>query len=420
MKRFLKYALLSIVLIIVWTIVIFSGTNKGWWYSPFTKQKESVKFVASAQQELKNEFVGNLAMAVFENGKLVTETFYTSGDKVDKNTIFQVASLSKFVSAIGIMRLVQENKLDLDMPVSRYLTRWRLPDSPFDNNEVTARRLLSHTAGLTDDLGYAGFKNIEDVQSLESSLSKAKDTDPGKDGRTQVGILPGSEWRYSGGGFTLLQLIVEEISGKSFDTFMRTEIFEPLKMHSSFYQWDETFRDRLSNFYHADGSRAEHLYYTSQAATSLYTTLEDLEKLFNLFDNESNVQKPLLPEFQKMMWRVEANKLGTPIYGLGTLLFAEIEESQFVVGHDGQSTPPINSAFRFNTKTKDGIIILTTGNTDIATRIASDWVFLKTGKVGALLFAMQQKKMTSSITMGSITIIILLALIAFWRERFMN
>lgn len=415
MKRLLKYVLLTFALVIVWTTIIFFSTDRGWWYTPFTQYQKPIHFITSVQKELQSEYVGNMAIAVFQNGRLVKESFHTNAKIVDKNTVFQVASLSKFVTAIGVMCLVQEEKIDLDVPVSTYLTRWQLPISSFNNNEVTVRRLLSHTAGLTDGLGYAGFKNIKNVQSLESSLSRAKDADPNKDGRTRVGILPGSEWRYSGGGFTLLQLIVEEVSGQSFDTYMRTEIFEPLMMQSSFYQWNEKFRDRLCDFYNADGSKASHFYYTAQAATSLYTTLADLEKLFHLFNSESSIKKPLSSKFQRMMWQVEASKLGAPIYGLGTFLFTETEKSHFIIGHDGQSNPPINTAFRFDTKTKDGIIILTTGNPDFATRIASDWVFLKTGKIDALLFVLQQNKMVKSIIFGNITIIILIILIAFSR-----
>ncbi len=407
---------LAIALIAVYLVVIFLSTDKGWWHTPFTQEKEPNEFITLVEEELQNEFVGTMAIGVFKDGKLAIESFHSKGGGVDRNTVFQVASLSKFVSAIGVMHLVQQGELDLDIPVNHYLTRWQLPESDFDNNEVTVRRLLSHTAGLTDGLGYAGFKNIRDVQSLEASLTKAKDADPDSDGITKVGVLPGSEWRYSGGGFTLLQLIVEEVSGQTFDAYMKTRIFEPLQMKSSFYQWDDTFRVRLSDFYHLDGSKASHLYYTSQAATSLYTTLADLEKLFYLFEKENSTQKPLTREFLEMMWEVEAKTLGAPIYGLGTFLYAEIENGAFVVGHDGKNNPPINTAFRYNPMSNNGIIILTTGSTDFATRIASDWVFIQTGKVDALLFAMKQGEMARTILIGSLFILILVASISFVRR----
>ena len=186
MKRLLKYISIIILLVTIWTVSVFYATDKGWLYQPFTGQQKSDEFILSVHEELQKEFVGTMAMALFQNGELVKESFYQKGKKVDSNTVFQVASLSKFVSAIGVMRLVQDGKIALDTPVSHYLTRWQLPTGKFDNDEVTVRRLLSHTAGLTDGLGYSGFTNIEDVQTLESSLSKAADADPGKDGRTQV------------------------------------------------------------------------------------------------------------------------------------------------------------------------------------------------------------------------------------------
>ena len=136
---------------------------------------------------------------------------------------------------LGIMKLVEDGKLDLDAPVSKYLTRWQLPPSEFNNEAVTVRRLLSHTAGLTDGLGYSGFETGTAVQSIEQSLTKASDSDEGSTGAVYVGIEPGSEFKYSGGSYTLLQLLVEEVSDHSFASFMKESIFEPLGMiHSTF------------------------------------------------------------------------------------------------------------------------------------------------------------------------------------------
>ncbi|AZQ59336.1 class A beta-lactamase-related serine hydrolase [Maribacter sp. MJ134] len=420
MKRFLKYTGLAIVLMVVHTLVVFLGTDNGWWYTPFTKERVPETFIASVQKELHNEFVGNMALGVFKNGQLEAESFHSNDKLVDRNTVFQVASLSKFVSAIGVMKLVQDGKLDLDVPIDQYLTRWHLPKSGFDNSKVTVRRLLSHTAGLTDGLGYAGFESLKDLQSLESSLTKATDADPGSDVRTVVGIEPGIEWRYSGGGFTLLQLIVEEVSGQSFDVYMKTEIFEQLQMTSSFYEWDERFRECVADFYNSDGSKARHRYYTAQAASALYTTLADLEKLFYSLKEDERKQKPLSVQFQKMMWQAQAETLGTPIYGLGTFLYAELENNSFIIGHDGKNNPPLNTAFRYNPLTKDGIILLTTGSTDFATRIASDWVYIHTGKVDALLFKRQLGKMIQTIIIGLVVILVLVISIAFIRKKLKN
>ena len=417
MTTVLKYISITLLLIILWVGSIYYATDNGWLHSPITTQQNSEEFVFSVHKEIKKEFAGTMAMALFENGKLVKESFYDKNEKVNRNTIFQVASLSKLVSALGVMRLVQEGKIELDKPVNIYLKRWKLPSSTFDNNEVTVRRLLSHTGGLTDGLGYSGFTNETDLQTLEESLNRAKDADFGKDGQIQIGVLPGSEWRYSGGGFTLLQLLIEEVSNTSFDNYMRAEIFKPLSMHSSFFEWNESYKDRLCDFYHENGTLSQHRYYTAQAASGLYTTLADLEKLFYFFDGGDGGQSPLSTELLRSMWQAEAKSLGANIYGLGTFLYTEIENGEYIIGHDGKNNPPINSAFRYNPITNSGIVILTTGSNDFATRIACDWVFVKTGKIDALLFLMQLDKMMQIMVFGSIVILALMLLIVLLKRN---
>ena len=92
-----------------------------------------------------------------------------------------------------------------------------------------------------------------------------------------------------------------------------------------------------------------------------------------------------------------AQTMGKDIWGLGTMLFAATEDGDFIIGHDGKSTPPINTAVRLNPVTGDGIIVLETGNPLLATKLASEWVFWKTGKVDTLLFAMWINRMITII-----------------------
>lgn len=207
MKRIIKYISIIFLLSILWGVIVFFGTLNGWWHQPICKDGNTGPFVEAVEKELEKEFVGNFAMAIMKDGMPEKELFKSVSKKVDKNTVFQVSSMSKFVTAVGIMKLVELGKIDLDTPISKYLTRWQLPPSEFDNEQVTVRRLLSHTAGLTDELGYSGFENPDSVQTLEASLTKAADADAGVSGIVEVGMEPNSSWKYSGGGFTLLQLI---------------------------------------------------------------------------------------------------------------------------------------------------------------------------------------------------------------------
>jgi CubicO group peptidase (beta-lactamase class C family) len=421
MKRILKYLFSIIVLSILWCIVVLIGTLKGWWYEPFTRNNDPELFTVAVKEKTKKEFVGNFAMAIFKNGNIEKEFFYSKNKRVDKNTVFQVSSLSKFVTATGVMKLVEMGKIDLDKPVSLYLKRWKLPPSEFDNEQVTVRRLLSHTAGLTDGLGYKGFQNRDSVQTIESSLTKANDADEGVSGVVKVGVQPNSAWKYSGGGFTLLQLLVEETSGQSFNVFMTNNLFKPLQMESSTYILNDSLHNRLCEFYNSNNTTAPHFYYTSLAATSLYTSLSDLEIFFQLFFKGKNgepVGKEVISaESLKLMRKSHWEMMGERIYGLGTMLYVEVENEEDIFGHDGKSTPPINTAIRINPNTGDGLIILETGNPDLATRLASDWVLLETGKTDTLLFTRLIPKMIRMMVVG-LSIITLLSIgLIIWRQK---
>ena len=412
-KRILKYTLFITLAVIFWTFIIVTGTLKGWWHTPISPNKTNNGFIEAVKQKTQKDFVGNFAMATIANGKISNEYYSSKGVSVDRNTIFQVASLSKWISAYGVMKLVEEGKLELDMPVSKYLTRWSLPESGFNNDDVTVRRLLSHTAGLTDQLGYSGFEQIEDVQSIEESLTKASDADEGISGEVKVGIEPGTEFKYSGGGYTLLQLIVEEVSGQSFSNYMRNTVFLPLGMENTSYKWDDISNNHLAEFYNADGSFAKHYKYTSLAATSLYSSISDLQIFFNAnLNNTTN--KVLSTETIKSMREPQASTMGMDIWGLGVILYAK-KDGDFIIGHDGKSTPPINTAIRLNPINGNGIIVLETGNTLLASSVASEWVYWSEGKIDLVLFTMKKDSMVSTIFMGWLVILILTIIISIIR-----
>ena len=109
--------------------------------------------------------------------------------------------------------------------------------------------------------------------------------------------------------------------------------------------------------------------------------------------------------------------MGERIYGLGTMLYIDIDKNEDIFGHDGKSTPPINTAIRINPITGDGIIILETGNPNLATKLASDWVFLETGKTDTLLFTMLLGKMIKLIIAGILLISVLGIAIGMRRKR---
>lgn len=134
--------------------------------------KDFVKTVDSTLPTLmKDYFVPGVAIAIIQNGQVVTYKLYgyANLDKkipVDGKTGFNIGSISKTVAAWGVMRLVEQGKISLDEPVEKYLTRWHLPKTEFNNKGVTIRRLLSHTAGLSLH-GYPGWGPEDQLPSVE-------------------------------------------------------------------------------------------------------------------------------------------------------------------------------------------------------------------------------------------------------------
>jgi len=188
--------------------------------------------MAAARQMISAEPHGDVALALLRRGELAGEYYLGPAATVNRETVFPVASVSKWVPAAGVMQLVREKKIDLGAPVARCLTRWKLPPSQFDLGGVTTRRLLSHTSGLTDRLGFGDYRMDERVPPLVDSL-RAPRASAGQLASITVAHEPGARWQYSGGGYLILQLIIEEESGQPFDAYVRQAVLGPLAMSCS-------------------------------------------------------------------------------------------------------------------------------------------------------------------------------------------
>jgi CubicO group peptidase (beta-lactamase class C family) len=414
--RWLILALAAIPAFALWAWVVFVGTSHGWWREPLAPPGDSQAFFRAARDDIDANNHGNAAFRLLEAGAVVGEHDVSIGTPVTAHTRFQVGSLSKWITAWGVMHLMEAGKLDLDAPVSGYLTRWRLPETSFDNDAVTVRRLLSHTAGLTDGLGYGGFPPGTDVQPLEASLTQATDALGNGEGRTRVGLAPGSEWRYSGGGYGLLQLVIEEVSGQSFEAYMRQSVLDPLGLDRSTFVLDDS-APNLATFYDVDGTPASHFRFSAPSAAGLYTTAADMSAFLQAqlpgANGESAGRGVLQPDTLALMRQPHASALGTDIWGLGHMLYAETASAGHVIGHDGSNRPAISSSVRLDPDTGDGIVLLSTGNTTLASRLAGEWVFWHTGKLDIGMFYDATRDMVITIAVGW-GLIILAVLVLGW------
>ncbi len=384
--------------------MIFSAFN-GLWMQPVASPGNSDQFFEFARIRLDKENPGNSAMTLIENGQITHRYFSSNLDQVDSDTVFSTASMSKWITALGVLKLVEDGQLDLDTPVSEYLTRWKLPPSEFDNNQVTVRRLLSHTAGFSDGLGFGNYNVDEELPDLVESLSNPRASSD-RDVSLVVSYAPGSEWRYSGGSYLLLELIVEEVTGQTFEDYIQKSIFGPLEMSRSGYDFIGSYGNNGGSI-DRNGERSRTFKYASKAATAFVTSTTDLSRLVLSQLPTSQYERVLGYDAIKNMRDPHGRALGFDIWGLGAILYAPTESGDFVFGHDGANDPAINTTARINPESHDAIIVLVTGHPSLATNIGSEWVLWETGYPDVLDSDAVLASMYLPVVIGVIAILLL-------------
>ncbi|MGB3541471.1 serine hydrolase domain-containing protein [Rubrivirga sp.] len=226
--------------------------------------------------------VPGVSIAFFDDGEVVWTRAVgmadvESGTMVTPETLFQAASISKPVAATAALDLVEDGLFDLDVPINDYLTSWQLSGSDVaEPSAVTLRGLLTHTAGLTVH-GFPGYGPGETVPTTAGVLEGAGNTDA-----VALGQEPRTAFRYSGGGYTVAQLALENVTGRPFHEVMTERVLVPLGMeHSTFAQpLSESMRDIAATAYGGDGSAIDGRFHTypEGAAAGLWTTPSDLAR----------------------------------------------------------------------------------------------------------------------------------------------
>jgi len=331
------------------------------------------------REQMRKRHLPGLSLVIIQDGKIVKAKGYgvtKKGGKipVTPSTLFQAGSISKPVAAVGALRLVDRGRLSLDEDVNTKLVTWKVPENEYmKEKKVTLRGLLSHTAGLTVH-GFPGYEVGGTVPTLAQILDGEKPTNTAA---IRVDVVPGSRWSYSGGGYTVMQQLVLDVTGRAYPLYMGEAVLEPLGMNES------TFEQPLpgakakvtATGHYQDRSLVKgrwHIY-PEMAAAGLWATPSDLAR-FAIGVQNAYAGKPgavlSRQTTREMLTKLKNN------YGLGVGLNGEGRTLRFAHGGRDEGFDAMLMAYA---ETGQGAVIMINANDNsrmvsrILSRIASEY-----------------------------------------------
>jgi len=266
-------------------------------------------------QALQTLNIPSVSIALIDRGEVAWARAYGEGG-ASTRTLYQAASLSKFVTAVAAMRLVQQGQLALDQDADDVLSSWHVPESELARGHpVTLRGLLSMTGGI----GVPGYIGYEPGTALPSLVQILDGVPPANSPPVRVEYVPGNRYAYSGGGYEIVQAIIQDVAQKPFEEALQDLVLRPAGMADSLFAQPlpNTLVSRAAKGHYADGSELPGGWRVvpELAAGGLWSTPTDLAKLLieiaRAYRGEAN---PLLN--QKTAGAMLAPQNGGP-YGLG-------------------------------------------------------------------------------------------------------
>jgi len=315
------------------------------------------------QERMAHWKVPGMSLAVIRDGKIAWAKSYGvkqagTDDMIDTETVFSVGSCSKVGTAAITLRLVDEGKLDLNTDVNKYLTRWQVPQNEFtETRAVTLRGIMSHSAGLT----VHGFPDFRPGAELPTVVDTLNGTKPARTRPVRVFAEPGTRYKYSGGGVTIEQLVIEEVTGLSFPEAARHHLFEPLAMTRSTYE--NPLPTSHGNIARAHNSRGEPTALPrgwesmpEMGASGLWTTPSNYARMLIAFieSYRSAADTFLSADVARDMM----TEVGPSPYGLGPKLSGQGTHRRFAHGGSNNS---YKAAMEGHLVTGDGLVVFTNG-----------------------------------------------------------
>ncbi|WP_254560505.1 serine hydrolase domain-containing protein [Dyadobacter diqingensis] len=289
------------------------------------------------RSQMQKRHIPGLSLAIIQDGKILKAQSYGFIDKDSKvpvttNTLFQAGSISKSVAALGALYLVDQGKLSLDENVNEKLKSWQVPENDFTKDKkVTLRGILSHTTGLT----VHGFPGYEAGSRIPSAIQILDGSTPANTPPVRVDFVPGSRWRYSGGGYTVMQQLMVDVTGTAFPAFMQKNVLSPLKMNESTYQQplpaDQAKLTATGHNNNRNLVKGRWHIYPEMAAAGLWTTPSDLARFaISIQDGFAGKQGSVLSQsMTREMLTDQKNR-----DGLGVFLQGDNKTPRF--GHNGR------------------------------------------------------------------------------------
>ncbi|ASK28718.1 penicillin-binding protein 4 [Chryseobacterium sp. T16E-39] len=315
------------------------------------------------ESRMKYYNVPGVSIAVIKDSKVIWAKAYGLADVENRTpattqTLFQVASMSKPVSAYAALKEVELGKIDPNADVNSYLKSWKIPDNQFTKEKkVTLKNIVSHTAGFT----VGGFPGYEVGKPEPTLIQLLNGQSPANTPAIFVNKEPGKPFRYSGGGYCVMQQMLMDIEDKDFATIMKERVLKPLNMQNSTYAQPlpEAQSKLAATAYAENGSKVQGRYhiYPEQAPAGLWSTAEDYAKF--IIDIQNTLSGKSQTVISKKMAEEFTSPFIEPFVGLG--IFLENKNGQVYFSHGGWNEG-FSSQFTGSKVSGDGIVILTNTN----------------------------------------------------------
>ena len=338
-----------------------------------TLQNKTDTIDAFVEEIIRERQIPGLSLAVVYDEKLIKTSSYglldrERGIKARPSSVFPIASMSKPLTATAVMLLVEAGKLDLDAPISTYLL-----DLPDAWQPITLRQVLAHTAGLSERV-YS--QKISKLTTAEGFLAEAI--------QEPLDFQPNEAWMYSNTGYNLAAIIVESVSGESFDAFAKARIFEPLGMTNT-----DVLRDSYVSSNQAVGYQPTNRGRSVEAIDVDYRALPKIMPMFlgagSVTSNAVDMAKwaialqkgqLLTPASQAEMQQFSTMNSGLVTnYGLGW--FLDTVNGHDVISHGGNLWGYSSSIVRFPEDKLSVIVLMNKDNESgdlIANKIAEQYI----------------------------------------------